>query len=84
MQKLAAWALDAASVKAILPGLPPGVELMERSNSKGDRVWILINHGNVPQPIDAGAGKTDLLTGEPAEHLTLAPHGVAVMEQGGR
>jgi beta-galactosidase len=80
MQKLATWALDAASVKAILPGLPPGVELMERSNSKGDRVWILINHGNVPQAIDIGSGNRDLLTGEAADHLTLAAHGVAVVE----
>jgi beta-galactosidase len=84
MQKLAAWVLDTASVKAILPGLPAGVELMERSNRKGDRVWILINHGNVSQAIDIGSGNRDLLTGEAADHLTLAAHGVAVMEQGGR
>jgi beta-galactosidase len=82
MQKLASWALNAASIKPILPGLPTGVELMERSNSKGDRVWILINHGATSQTIDVGAGNTDLLMGGQMEHLPLAAHGVAVLEPG--
>ena len=84
MQKLAAWALDGASVKPLLHGLPAGVELMERSNRKGDRVWVLINHGKTSQTVDAGAGSKDLLTGAAAERITLAAHAVAVVEPGRR
>jgi hypothetical protein len=84
MQKLAAWALDGTSVKPIVSGVPAGVELMERANSKGERVWILINHGSVTRTVDAGAGATDLLTGGSDEHLTLAPHDVAIVEPGRR
>src|SRR6185503_10720776 len=36
MAKLAVWALDEGSVKPIVAGVPAGVELMERSNGKGD------------------------------------------------
>jgi beta-galactosidase len=84
MQKLAAWALDGVSVKPILPGLPAGVELMQRVNPKGERVWVVINHGAAPESVDVGAGSTDLLTGESAGRVTLAAHGVAVVEPGKR
>jgi beta-galactosidase len=83
MQKLAAWALDGALVKPIVPGLPGGVELMERSNPKGDRVWVVINHGDAPQALDLGRGGTDLLTGAKVARITLAGHRVAVIVPAG-
>jgi beta-galactosidase len=79
MQKLAVWALDGALVKPIVPGLPGGVELMERSNSKGEGVWVVINHGDAPQALDLGRGGADLLTGAKVARITLAGHGVAVI-----
>ena len=80
MTKLAAWALDGAGVKPILPGVPAGVELMERSNGKGERVWILINHGSAQQSVELGAGAVDLLSAAKVSRVELAAHGVAVVE----
>jgi len=60
------------------------VELMQRVNPKGERVWVVINHGATPETVDVGAGSTDLLTGESGERITLAAHGVAMVEPGKR
>jgi beta-galactosidase len=78
MDKLAVWALGRAAVKPILAGVPAGVELMQRVNGKGDRVWVLINHGAATQTVNAAG--VDLLTGETVTRVELAPHGVAVMQ----
>ena len=81
MQKLAAWALHGAAVKPILGDVPAGVELMQRVNGKGDRVWVLINHGDAAQTVNAAG--VDLLTGTSVTRVDLAPHGVAVVRPAG-
>jgi beta-galactosidase len=78
MHAFVASTLASAGLQPILPNLPVGVELMERSNANGDRVWILINHGAASQTVDANHEGTDLLTGKQDAHIALAPHGVAV------
>jgi beta-galactosidase len=69
--------LQQAQVRPILPGLPSGVELMQRS-SPTHRIWILINHNATSEPIDTHNPGTDLLTGKQDPTINLTPHGVAV------
>jgi beta-galactosidase len=78
MHALVTSTLASAGVHPILPKLPSGIELMQRSGSGGPRLWILINHGITPQTIDLPHPQTDLLTGRQSGSFALAPHGVLV------
>ncbi len=78
MSTFIAAQLDAASIKPILTGLPPGVELMERSTPDHHRLQIFLNHTNTPQSIHGTASGTNLLTGQPTAPTQLAPHDVAL------
>jgi beta-galactosidase len=79
MREYVAATLAAAKVEPILPGLPAGVELMERSSEQGARIWILINHGTSAQSIPLPADAVELLSGKAASSVKLAAHGVAVI-----
>jgi beta-galactosidase len=79
MRAYVAATLAAAKVEPILPGLPAGVELMERSSEQGARIWILINHGTSAQSIPLPADAVELLSGKAASSVKLAAHGVAVI-----
>jgi beta-galactosidase len=69
-------------VAPILPGLPEGVELMQRESAAHTPVWILINHTEAPVHIAPGHQGTELLTEKkldaPDAMMDLPPHGVAV------
>jgi beta-galactosidase len=69
--------LREAGIHPVLPGLPEGVELMERSNLSHARVWIIINHTDIAQKIDMQHKGTDLITGK-QDGTELPAHGVAI------
>ncbi len=72
------WLKDAA-VAPLIPNIPEGVEVCERSGD-GKRVVVLINHTTTKQQISLPAGMTDLLNGGSPSSVDLDPHGVAVLE----
>ncbi|MFC4565784.1 beta-galactosidase [Nocardiopsis mangrovi] len=61
----------------------PGVEIVRRV--RGDDTWVFVlNHTDREHAVDAhllgaGPGATDLVSGRPADGLSLAPGGVAVL-----
>jgi beta-galactosidase len=67
-------------VQPLLPGLPAGVELMERSNAAHSRLWILINHTNAPQKIDLPHKAVDLIRGGASQSMELPPHETAIFD----
>jgi beta-galactosidase len=81
MQSAVAHELQEAGISPILPGLPDGVELMQRSASGRDPVWILINHTSTAQQVSLPQPMHNLLEPDAAEtsHLDLAAHDVAVL-----
>lgn len=81
LSKLAAWALQRSGTQPILPGVPGGVEVCQRSND-ARRVLILINHTKSPQHVDLHGTMQDLLAeGNPSrEAIDLPSYGVAVLE----
>jgi beta-galactosidase len=70
--------LHEAGIQPILPGLPEGVELMERSSPSHARVWIILNHTGTEQSINIRNEGTNLLTDNTSQNIDLPPHGVAV------
>jgi hypothetical protein len=67
-----------AHVQAILPGLPAGVEVMQRTAAGKAPVWILINHSGGSQHLAGLPPGADLLTGLQQAPSELAPHQVVV------
>lgn len=69
-------------VKPILPGLPQGVELMQRS-APDHTVWILINHTYSDQHVSLPHPMRDLLApdGSNSSDLNLPAHDVAVFSE---
>ena len=76
-------ALDAARAASTFGPLPPDVELMRRQTGDGDRVvFILINHGKQPRAVLLPTTLHDVLSSNRAvQSVTLAPEGVAVLEE---
>ena len=70
--------LAEARVQPILPGLPAGVELMQRTAPGKPPVWIVINHSSSSQHLAGLPAGMDLLTGGKEAPAELAPHQVVV------
>lgn len=81
MQKFAAWALHSAGVEPILPKVPKGVEVCQRSSPSKD-IIILINHDTVTHSVRLRHPMFNLLDGKSVRvsQVTLPKYGVAVME----
>jgi beta-galactosidase len=67
--------LAETTIKPILPNLPAGVELMQRTGANGARIWIILNHANEPRTLPALPAGKSLLGNDP---VTLPPHQVLV------
>ncbi len=83
MQASVAQMLSTVGVAPILPDLPTGVELMQRSAPGHRPVWILINHTSTPQHIALPHGMNNLLQEQgaaTAAAIDLNAHGVAVLD----
>ncbi len=73
-----AW-VEEAGIAPILPGVPHGVEVCERSG-KGKTVVILINHTTSAQTVNLPAGMKALVgTISSAGTVTLEKYGIAVL-----
>jgi beta-galactosidase len=81
MAKVAAWALHDAGVNPILPNVPRGVEVCERSNAAKE-ILILINHDIATHTIHLQMPMYNLLGSASVRvtQVTLPKYGVAVME----
>jgi len=81
MERLAAWALHSAGVSPILPNVPMGVEVCQRSNAAKD-IIILINHDTTPHTIQLRRPMFNLLKNQSVRvtSVTLPKYGVAVLE----
>jgi beta-galactosidase len=82
LSKLTASFLAEAGVKPILPNVPDGVEVCQRS--KGDKsVLILINHTTTDQHVALPASMTNLIGESSAriDSVDLPKYGVAVLTQ---
>ena len=79
MDAAVAKLLTEAGVHPILPGLPSGVELMQRSAPGKPPVWIIINHTSSAQSIAVPHPMFDILRQSQGQSFELAPHGVAVL-----
>ena len=82
LNSLTASFVKDAGVQPILPGVPDGVEVCQRSGSDKS-VLILINHTTTNQHIALPAAMTDLLSaGSPKiSSVDLPKYGVAVLRQ---
>jgi beta-galactosidase len=81
MQKLAAWALHSAGISPILPNVPNGVEVCQRSNA-AKNIIILINHDVVTHTVTLRQPMFNLLGSKSVRvsQVTLPKYGVAVLE----
>ncbi|MGC8549511.1 MAG: beta-galactosidase [Acidobacteriaceae bacterium] len=81
MEKLAAWALRNAGVGPILPSVPKGVEVCQRSNAAKD-IIILINHDTAAHTITLRRPMFNLLKNQSVRvtSVALPKYGVAVLE----
>jgi beta-galactosidase len=81
MSKLTASWIQMSHIQPIVPNVPEGVEVCQRSGS-GKSVLIVINHSTSSQSIALPSAMKDLLSNDaaPASQLTLPAHGVAVLE----
>ncbi|GGH04710.1 beta-galactosidase [Silvibacterium dinghuense] len=80
LDKLTASILDDAGIKPLIPGVPEGVEVCERSGD-GKRVLIFINHTTDTQQVSLPTGMRDLLHGGNTSSVSLEKYGVAVLAQ---
>ncbi len=81
MQKATAWMLEGAQVEPEFSALPEDVEVCRRVGAERT-IYILLNHGAQPVQIALPRPMADLLADHfPVTQLTLAPQGVAVLEQ---
>ena len=81
LNSLTASFLKDAGVQLILPGVPDGVEVCQRTGS-GKSVLILINHTTSSQHIALPAAMTDLLSAGSSKinSVDLPKYGVAVLQ----
>ena len=71
---------EQAGIVPLAPGLPPDVEICERSG-EGRKVWIVINHGGSPQTVRLRTPVKSALVGNlNGGSLQLAAHDVGVVE----
>ena len=75
----ASW-LKESGVEPVLPNIPEGVEVCERSNGQKS-VLILINHTTTSQHIALSGALTDLLNSGKVEYVDLPKYGVSVLEK---
>ncbi|MFF4954485.1 beta-galactosidase [Streptomyces chattanoogensis] len=83
---------EAAGVAPVLPGLPAGVQAAVREDPEGryGRFTFLLNHRAEPVEVALPAPMTDALAdtpeaaAAPADRITLAGRGVAVLTDAGR
>ncbi len=68
-----------AGVQPILPGVPDGVEVCQRTGS-GKSVLILINHTTSNQHVALPAAMTDLLNSGSVSSVDLPKYGVAILQ----
>ncbi|MDE3162494.1 MAG: beta-galactosidase [Acidobacteriota bacterium] len=81
MQQATAWMLAGAHVEPEFASLPLDVELCRRVGT-GHTIYILLNHGAQPAEVALPAPMTELLQGDAqVRAVTLAPEGVAVLEE---
>jgi beta-galactosidase len=80
MGKFTSGWLQAAGVQPIVPGVPAGVEVCERTG-QGKTVLILINHTTEPQKVGLPAAMTDLLGSGHVSSVNLDKYGVAVLQR---
>lgn len=84
MQQATAWMLEGAHVQPEFGALPEDVEVCRRAGAD-HTIYILMNHGVQPASIHLPNPMTDLLAEHPPlTTLTLAPQGVAVLEERGQ
>jgi beta-galactosidase len=72
---------DEAGIETVAGSLPAGVEVLRRTN--GESQWLfLLNHSNESVTVPLNGAERDLLKNESVNgNLTLAPNGVAIIEQ---
>ncbi|MBW4331785.1 beta-galactosidase [Stakelama sp. CBK3Z-3] len=75
MRDVAQQLMDDAGVRPMIPNVPEGVEIGERSGA-GKHILIAINHGDSPKPVAIPANALPV-AGEVANDM-LRGHGVAV------
>jgi hypothetical protein len=84
MRKVVQWALGLARITSEFEELPASVEVCRRAGNDHD-VFILINHGSVPETIPLPAAMKEVIG--PAigtAGIVLEPQGIAVLESAGR
>ena len=71
---------NAAGISPVLPGLPAGVEALQRSDGK--KSWLfLLNYTDETQEVKLTNNGKDLITQNQVEDtIQLAPHAVAIIE----
>ena len=79
LNSLTASFVKDAGVQPILPGVPDGVEVCQRTGS-GKSVLILINHTTTSQHVALAAAMTDLLNSGSVSSVDLPKYGVAVLQ----
>jgi beta-galactosidase len=81
MSKLTASWSQMSQIQPIIPNVPEGVEVCQRSG-RGKTVVIVINHSTSSQSIALPSAMKDLLSNDAAlaSQLTLPAHGLAVLE----
>ncbi len=72
------WMLGEAGVRAVLPEVPPGVDVAVRSGG-GKRVLILTNYGSETATVPLPNAMEDVLHGGDTTRVMLARYGVAVL-----
>jgi beta-galactosidase len=80
LNSLTASFVKNAGVQPILPGVPDGVEVCQRTGS-GKSVLILINHTTSTQHVTLPAAMTDLLNSGSVSSVDLPKYGVAVFQK---
>ena len=87
LSKFTAHFVQQSGVQPILPGVPDGVEVAQRSGEQNagakKSVIILINHTTANQHVALPQAMTDLLSANhaPANSVDLPKYGVAVLQQ---
>jgi beta-galactosidase len=72
-------AADAAGVRPVLAGVPPGVAVSRRHGQDGASWLFAFNH--TAEPVTLPAAGLDLLSGQAADPLRLPARGVAVLRE---
>jgi beta-galactosidase len=77
LDRLVRRVCDAAGVRPVVPGAPPGLEAVRRSHPDGTSYLFLINHTATALPADASG--TDVLTGQEIVGQVTVPAGAVVV-----